>query len=292
MIIIGLIAGLLSAASWAAGTMIFERIGHQVPFVGMTFIKGVLSIMLMGLLLLGYGGLQTIDLRAFGYLSLSGIIGIAIGDSLFFKSLQDLGARVQVIFFLLGQIVTCLLSMLILGEVLTLTQYLGAMILLMGVVIVIWGRQDQHPNKLRGIVYGLLSILCFSVSAIMVKIGIREIEVVTATFYRMVFGTVFTLGFGLAAKQLPSWIAPLKRDGKLAALFVLNTVIITYGGFLLSMASFKYLSVTLASLLGTLEPVFVIIFSYLFLHETIKRKDMIGSLIAIGGLLLILYHQL
>lgn len=290
MVALGIIAGLLSAASWAFGTVIFERIGKVVPFVGITFLKGISSIILMVFLILFTGGLQPINFKEFTFLALSGIIGIAVGDSLFFKSLQDLGAKTQVILFLLGQIFTMLLSLLILGELLSTGQYIGATILLMGVIIVIWGKQENHPNKMRGIVCGLLSILCFSISSIMIKVAISDIGVITATFYRMLFGTIFTLGFGMAVKQLHSWINPLK-DLRVAALFLTNVIVITYGGFLLSMVSIKYITVSLSSILGTMEPVFVLIFAFLINKDSIKKREYWGTLVTLTGLLLIIINQ-
>lgn len=287
MIYLGIIVALLSAASWAFATVVFDRIGKVVPYVGITFLKGIFSIILMIVLLIFTGGLHEIGIWEFSFLALSGIIGISIGDSLFFKSLQDLGAKVQVIFFLLGQIFTMILSLLLLGELLSLEQYIGAIILLTGIVVVIWGKQENHPNKIRGIVCGLLSILCFSVSAIMVKMAIADVEVVTATFYRMAFGTIFTLGFGVMGKQLPSWVKPL-RDKRLLALFILNVFVITYGGFLLSMVAIKLISVSLVSVLGTTEPVFVLLFAYLINKEKITKQEVIGTMITLAGLFIII----
>lgn len=287
MIYVGIIVALLSAVSWAFATVVFDRIGKVVPYVGITFLKGIFSIILMIVLLIFTGGLHDIGIWEFSFLALSGIIGISLGDSLFFKSLQDLGAKVQVIFFLLGQIFTMILSLLLLGELLSLEQYIGAVVLLTGIVIVIWGKQDNHPNKVRGIVCGLFSILCFSVSAIMVKMAIAEVEVITATFYRMLFGTIFTLGFGVVGKQLPSWIKPLK-DKRLLILFILNVFVITYGGFLLSMVAVKLISVSLVSVLGTTEPVFVLLFAYLINKDKIAKQEVIGTIITLIGLFIII----
>jgi len=290
MAVWGILSALLSAGSWAFGTITFERIGKVVPFVGITFLKGVFSILLMLLLLAITGDHYQIGWWEFAFLSLSGVIGIAIGDSLFFKSLQDLGAKIQVIFFLLGQVLTMVLSLLFLGELLSLEQYIGASILLGGVVITTWGTQTSHPNKIRGIVCGLLSMLCFSVSAIMVKAAIADVPVVSATFYRMLFGTIFTLGYGVASKNFKSWVSPL-RDKKLLGLFILNVVVITYGGFLLSMAAIKYISVSLASVLSATEPIFVLALAYLLNKERISKREFWGAVITLLGLFLIINSE-
>ena len=286
----GILSALLSACSWAFGTITFERIGKVVPFVGITFLKGVFSILLMILLLVITGGLYPIGWWEFSFLALSGIVGITIGDSLFFKSLQDLGAKTQVIFFLLGQILTMILSLLFLGELLSFEQYIGAFILLNGVIITTWGTQTNHPNKTRGIILGLASMTCFSVSAIMVKAAISDVPVITATFYRMVFGTIFTLGYGVASKNFFSWIRPLK-DKKLFGLFVLNVIVITYGGFLLSMAAIKYISVSLASVLSATEPVFVLLLAFLLMREKVTKRELIGTIVTLVGLFLIINSE-
>ncbi len=290
MVIWGILSALLSACSWAFGTITFERIGKVVPFVGITFLKGVFSIVLMILLIIITGGLYPIGWWEFSFLALSGIVGITIGDSLFFKSLQDLGAKTQVIFFLLGQILTMILSLLFLGELLSVEQYIGAFILLAGVIVTTWGTQTNHPNKTRGILLGLLSMICFSVSAIMVKAAISDVPVITATFYRMVFGTIFTLGYGIASKNFTGWIHPLK-DKKLLGLFVANVIVITYGGFMLSMAAIKYISVSLASVLSATEPIFVLMLAFLIMRERATKRELIGTVITLVGLFLIINSE-
>ena len=288
--VIGFVAALASAASWAFCTVMFDRIGKVIPFAGITFLKGTFSIILMAFLTMFMGGFTSLTLEEGFYLALSGIIGIAIGDTLFFRSLQDLGAKVQVLYFMLGQIVTMFLSFLVLNEVLTLWQYIGALILLIGILIVTWGKQEDHPNKRRGIIGGFLSILCFSVSTIMVKIYIGHIDVVTATFYRMVFGTIVVLFVGVTSKKIVTWVSPL-RDRKILALFLINVIVLTLGGFLLSMLAIKNISVSLASILSTTEPIFVLLFAWLINKEKATRNELMGAVITILGLLMIILNE-
>lgn len=283
----GIIAALSSAASWAFGTVIFERIGKVVPSAGITFLKGFFSLILMFILVLIAGDFSTISLRDAIILIVSGIVGIAIGDTLFFKSLQDLGAKVQVLYFMLGQIVTMLLSFLLLGDILSIEEYIGALILLVGIIVVTWGKQENHPNKTRGIIGGFLSILCFSVSTIMIKYTEADIDIITASFYRMFAGTVIMLLVGTAASRFGTWVKPLK-DKKVLSLFLLNVVVITVGGFVLSLYAIKVISVSLASVLSASEPLFVILFAFLINKERVKNREIVGATISIMGLLIIL----
>lgn len=283
----GIIAALGSAASWAFATVSFDRLGKLIPAAGMTFYKGLFSLLLMLALIIFTGGFDTLSTRDFIILALSGIIGISIGDTLFFRSLQDLGAKVQVLYFMLGQVVTLVLSFLLLGEVLTTKEYVGATILLCGVIIVTIGQQEDHPNKLRGIIGGFASILCFSFSSIMVKVAIADVTVPTATFWRMFFSTVAVMGIGLISNQLSNWSKPFKKPGTVL-LFLVNVVVVTYGGFLLSTFALKYITVSLASVLSATEPVFVLILAFLINHEKVKGREIIGAFVTISGLLIIL----
>ena len=287
---IGIIAALGSAASWAFATVVFDRLGKVIPAAGMTFFKGLFSLVLMLILILCTGGFDTLSLHDFFFLALSGIIGISIGDTLFFRSLQDLGAKVQVLYFMLGQIVTMFLSFLLLGEVLSIEEYVGAMILLCGIIIVTIGKQEDHPNKARGIIGGFASILCFSISSIMVKVSIVDVGVPTATFWRMFFSTMSVMFIGFTSKRFVTWYAPLKQT-KTLLLFLLNVVVITYGGFLLSMLAIKHITVSLASVLSTTEPVFVLILAFLINHERVSKRELIGAAVTIAGLLIILLNE-
>lgn len=286
---LGIIAALGSAASWALATVLFDRIGKLMPAAGMTFFKGFFSLILMVVLILGTGGFDSVTLHDFLFLALSGVIGISVGDTLFFRSLQDLGAKVQVLYFMLGQIVTMVLSFLLLGEVLSLYEYLGAMILLVGVIIVTVGKQEDHPNKIRGIMGGFASIVCFSISSIMIKVSISDVGVPTATFWRMLFSTISVMFVGFTSNRLVTWYTPLKQK-KTFSLFLFNVVVITYGGFLLSMLAIKQISVSLASVLSATEPVFVLLLAFIINNERATKKELVGAAVVITGLLLIIIN--
>lgn len=287
---IGIIAALGSAASWAFATVVFDRLGKLIPAAGMTFFKGLFSLVFMLILILCTGGFDQLSIHDFFFLALSGIIGISIGDTLFFRSLQDLGAKVQVLYFMLGQIVTMLLSFLLLGELLSVEEYIGATILLCGIIIVTIGKQEDHPNKVRGILGGFASILCFSISSIMVKVSIADVGVPTATFWRMFFSTVSIMFIGFTSKRFVTWYTPLKQVRTLL-LFLLNVVVITYGGFLLSMLAIKQITVSLASVLGATEPIFVLLLAFLINHERVSKRELLGAVITISGLLIIILNE-
>ena len=67
--------------------------------------------------------------------------------------------------------------------------------------------------------------------------------------------------------------------------------VITYGGFLLSMAAIKYISVSLASVLGATEPIFVLLLAFLLMREKVTKREVIGTIVTLVGLFLIINSE-
>ena len=196
----------------------------------------------------------------------------------------------QVLYFILGQVLTVFLSYLFLGEILTLLQYIGAFIVIIGVLLVIFNKSDNRPNKVRGIIEGFLAMLCYSISIIIIKSVLEDVSAVTATFYRMLFSVVFVLVGGLFGKQIKNWAAPLKQR-KTLGLFVLNAAIVTYGGFLMSVLALKYVDVSVASILSTTEPLFTLLFAFLINRDKPTKRELLGAAITFVGVLLMVIFQ-
>ena len=289
MFIIGVLIAILSAASWAMGTIIFDKIGKKMPAEGITFFKSAMSVLLMAALMLVFG-FEVPTGRQLLFLALSGLIGISVGDTLFFRSLQHLGVKMQVLYFILGQVLTVFLSYLFLGEILTLLQYIGAFVVIVGVLLVIFDKQDNRPNKFKGIVEGLLAMICYSVSIILIKSVLDDVSAVTATFYRMLFSVVFVLIGGLFGKKVKVWAEPLKQRNTLA-LFAVNAVIVTYGGFLMSVLALKYIDVSIASILSTTEPLFTLLFAFLINKDKPTKRELIGAAVTFIGVLMMIVFQ-
>ena len=289
MFIVGVLIAILSAASWAMGTIIFDKIGKKMPAEGITFFKSAMSVLLMAALMLVFG-FEMPTGRQLLFLALSGLIGISIGDTLFFRSLQHLGVKMQVLYFILGQVLTVFLSYLFLGEILTLLQYIGACVVIVGVLLVIFDKQDSRPNKFKGIVEGLLAMICYSVSIILIKSVLDDVSAVTATFYRMLFSVIFVLIGGLFGKKVKAWAEPLKQRNTLA-LFAVNAVIVTYGGFLMSVLALKYIDVSIASILSTTEPLFALLFAFLINKDKPTKRELIGAAITFIGVLMMIVFQ-
>jgi drug/metabolite transporter (DMT)-like permease len=288
--IIGIGAALTSAAAWALGAILFKKIGEKASPFGMTLAKGAAGCVLLGLAY-SIRGFERISFNLMGMLFISGIVGIAIGDTLFFASLQDLGPKVQVIFFMTGQIITAVLALVILKEMPSLLQWGGIFVVLLGVITVVWKKcfTDLKNVKtgLRGIMFGLLAMLCFSFSLVIAKQALASISTLGAVFIRMSAGTLGMLVYGLLTRQVNSWLNPF-MNMKMFVLFSVSVCVVTFGGFWLSLVAIKYLDVVISTTLSSTEPLFVLPLALIVLKERITLVEVIGAILTVCGVIIII----
>jgi drug/metabolite transporter (DMT)-like permease len=183
----------------------------------------------------------------------------------------------------LGQVVTVVLAVLLLGERLPLNGWIGIVFIVSGIAIgMLPGASGPGMSTGKGIVLGLVSVLSMSVSVILAKKGLDEISTVHATLIRMLAGTAGMLLIGIATRRLRKWVMPF-QDTRLMVRFFLAVCVITFGGFWLAIVAFKYTSVAVANSLISTEPIFIIPLSVIFLKEKLTPQAVVGAVIAVAG---------
>lgn len=282
-----MLAALGSAASWSLGAVLFKDLGESLSSFAMTLVKGAISVVLLGLLTLLVGGYSHIGSEAYLYLILSGLLGIALSDTFFFSALKEVSPQAITLLFTFGQVVTVLLAVLILGEQLPLQGWGGISLIITGITIGMFPSfSEKSRSSVRGMIYGLISILLMSFAVILTKKGLAEVSTLYATFIRMLAGTVGMLMVGIVTRRLGGWVSPFK-DVKLIWKFTLSVCVITFGGFWLAIVAFKYTSVAVANSLISTEPIFVLPVAAIFLKEKITAQAIAGAVIATIGVIVL-----
>ncbi|MFO1430427.1 MAG: DMT family transporter [Candidatus Competibacteraceae bacterium] len=284
---IGITAALGSAVSWALGSILFKQLGERISSPAMTWAKGVISLLLLAIAL-AIVGFEKMEWWPLWLLVWSGLLGIALGDTFFFEALQGLGPHAVVLLLMLSQVLTVVLAVVFLGETLTPTTWTGIVLVVGGVGIVLYAKLsgEQGLWRWRGIMFGLLSVLCMSVSIIIAKPALASISALQATFIRMGSGTAGMLLLGAGAGQLRGWIQPFE-DKVLARRFVIAVCVITFGGFWLSLVAIKYVDVAVANTLISTEPLFILPLAAIILKERITLPALIGTASTIPGIFLL-----
>jgi drug/metabolite transporter (DMT)-like permease len=287
----GVFAALASAASWAVGTMLFKRIGTEFSALAMTLVKSLLSLALLAIVLI-FVGWTRVSVSSLGSLILSGIIGIAVGDTCFFAALQRLRVHQLIVLMMLAPAMTLIMAILFLGEMPSRFAWLGIVMVLTGVCVTLAAdlRHGKGPEGTpAGIVFGFLAILCMGGSVIIAKVGLGEIPALQATFLRMSAGFIGMLTVALAKRQITASLEPLRR-ASLQGRFMVAVTIVTFGGFWLSLFAVKRLDVSVANTLLATEPLFALPLSVLWLRERPVALAWSGAAIALPGALLLAFN--
>ena len=290
MINLGVPAGLGAAASWALGTVLFKGVGETVEPLVLTAAKTLFSVFALGAFLLIFG-LQPITTSSLAWLVLSGLLGVAAGDTLFFAALRRLTVHQLVILMMVSPGVTIILALIALGEKLSPILWLGIILILAGIAVGLLPglRQSDHGSSdLRGLMFGCLAMFCMAVSVIVAKLGVVDVSALEATFIRMLAGWVGVSSILVIQRRIATGLNSLATWGT-ALRFVLAATVVTFGGFWLTLVAIKWLEVSIANTLIATEPIFALPLAIFGLQERPKRLAWIGASIAFPGTLLIAF---
>lgn len=290
---LGITAALISSASWAIGAVLFQRLGESLSSLAMTLVKGAMSVVLLGLVWLAvssYEGFTPIQSRPLILLAISGVLGIAVADTFFFEALRSLGARPLIVIQTLGFVLPPVFAMIFLKERLNPVQWMGILMIAGGIIVVIAAdlAKEDRASRMSGILLGLASVTCMSISFVIAKPALDSVSALQAAFLRLLAGTTGMLILGLSMRRVTSWITPF-QNLKLTGRFFLAVSVVTFGGFWLSLFAMKHLPVSVATPLNSTEPLFVLPVAAIFLKERITFRAAAGSVAAVLGVVLLCF---
>lgn len=280
-----------TALLWAFAVVLFRRSGESIPPLALNLFKGAvgLGLFLVTLPILGVPFFPP-DRTVADWVTLgaSGILGIAVADTLFFESLNRLGAG-------RSAIVDCLYSpMVVLCSFVYLREDMGpglwvGMALMSGAILVgAWQPAEQAPTEqlrrsLRGgVILGALSMLTMAVGIVLAKPILDRSDPWWATTVRLSAGVAVLTVQGMLPRHRASVLRAF-RPNRAWRVAVPGAVIGAYAALILWILGFKYAETTVASVLNQLSTVFVLVLATLFLKEPLTRRKVAAILMGFAG---------
>ncbi|MCW8109148.1 DMT family transporter [Alteromonas ponticola] len=278
-------AALVTAVCWAVAARMFRVLGSSFSPLALNFWKGILA---MGLLLIITQGVMppvALPASAYAWLILSGIIGIGLGDTFFFKALNKIGdSQTLLIAETMGPIATALLAMAWIAEWLSWTQWLGIAIIIVtvDVIIKLHKRTQMHLFAPSGYVFAALAALCQSIGAVISRdmLTAYELDAFNASQIRLAGGMAVIVVLMLSMRQ--NWLPKSANSRKLWGYFFLATLIGTFAALYLQMVSFTYTKAAVAETLFATSVVISLVVAF-FTGERVSQTVWIWSLVALSG---------
>ncbi len=289
MTLLGYCAALGAAIAWALGSILFRRLGDKCPPLGLNLMKCLIGLLYTGIVLACIAR-TPVHTQAFLLLGISGLLGIALGDTFFFKALNSLGPKLTLLFATLGPVVTVLLAVVFLHERFSIGAAAGIIITLAGVTITAWGEMpatdEAKAIRLSGICYAFLSVAAMSSSIIVAKIAIVSVPALEGTFIRLGWAAAGLGMWAIVTRQLPDWVRPLK-DPAILKLMLAGVFVVIFGGFFLFLFSLKYIDASIATVLEATTPIWILPMAHFMCKEKVRAIEVYGSVLAVAGVALI-----
>lgn len=175
---IGNAAALMAALCWAVGGLIAVTPVNRLGPTGFNRIRMPLAFIMLSVIAFFTCGWTNVDFSYIWYIFFSSIIGIFLGDSALFYTMNKMGPRRTSILFATSAPMTAIISFIVFGEKLSFPQIAGCSIVLFGVFLaIVFGTTANQHHKweqvkgsaLLGVLTGLISALCQASSAIIIK---------------------------------------------------------------------------------------------------------------------------
>jgi drug/metabolite transporter (DMT)-like permease len=289
----GQFLALLTAITWAFAVVLFKKSGEAVHPVGLNLFKDLLAVVLFiptGWIL-SQPHFRNAPAEEYLLLLLSGALGIGIADTLFFKSLNVLGAGLSAIVDCLYSPFIIVLSILWLDETLALWQIVGAVMIISAVLSITRERNGNGADKraiLFGILWGSLAMAANAVGVVMIKPILDRSPLLWVTEIRMFGGVavlLLVLIFHPARRAILRSIRAPQRWGYTLG----GSLIGGYTAILLWLAGMKYTQASIASALNQTSNIFIFIFAALILRERITPLRTAAILLAVAGAILVTF---
>ncbi|MGK7945434.1 MAG: DMT family transporter [Microcystaceae cyanobacterium] len=289
---IGESAALGAAFLWAASSIVYTRLGATLSPIFLNGLKGLVAIALLIItLLILQPSVGNISQTGLILLSLSGILGIGIGDTAYFSALRCLGARRTLLMETLSPVIAAIIALMVWGESISMREWGGMGLTLAGVGWVITERTGEtvrDPSQWKqGIFWGIVAALCQANGAVLSRYAliVSEISPLWSSLIRLVAGTIIAwVLWGIIGRMRVKKRVTLSfRSLGVISLTAFGS---TYLGIWLQQISLKFAATGIAQTLSATSPLFVLPLAY-GLGDKISQRSIIGVIIALLGITII-----
>ncbi|WP_370260201.1 EamA family transporter [Idiomarina sp.] len=284
--VLGQLAALTAAAFWAVASILYHRAGAHFSALQMNLIKGAIaSPLLLGMSALF--GTPLVFSAGLWLLALSGMIGITVGDSCHFAALRRLGPWHAMLLEYLAPPLAAFMAWLFLNDGLSGIEIIGALVTLLGVLLVVTERApNQQPSlSISGILFGCGAAICQATGLVMAFSVLQTdaIEPINAAFIRLAAGSIL-LALIVGLSQRHAFQAIFRQCRTINPMPLLGAIF--FGTFLaiwLQQLSIAHINPGLTQTLLSTAPLFLIPIS-LLKKQKITLRSLFGALVSLGGI--------
>jgi drug/metabolite transporter (DMT)-like permease len=289
---LGELAALGTASCWTLASLVFTLAGRRIGAFNLNKLRiPIAAICLGGMLVLtgGFGAVARFSMGDYGWLAVSGVVGLVLGDSFYFGALVILGPRRATLLMSAAPVMAALIAWPFLSEWLGWLAWVGILVTLGGITWVTAEREYQnnaqtHGSKTLGILLGLGGAAGQAIGIVIAKKVLVEsnIEPLLATFVRMIAATAAIWFYTVFRGQIRSTLAVLSQRVTAIAV-VAGAVLGPFIGVWLSLVSVKHIEAGVAATIMATIPVLILPLVVLVYKERVSMRAVLGAIVTVGG---------
>ncbi len=288
----GTFFSLLTAIIWAAAVILLKRSGETVPPFALNIFRVVVSAILLLPTLVFAGQARLLGSpRDVALLFASGILSIAVSDTLFHMSLNAVGAGISAVIDCLYAPLTALFATLLLGERLSPRQILGMALVISGVLAAAQHEPPRGvtPRRLAlGTAWGVLSMITLALGIVIAKPALGRTPVLWATAMRQL-GCLCVMAPVVALSPRRRELLRVLRPSRVWRFSLPAAVLGSYLALLCWIAGMKYAKVGVSAILNQSSSIYVLILAAVFLKEPFTRRKLLATSLALAGIALVTF---
>lgn len=301
----GELAALGTAGCWVITALAFEQAGKRIGSLSLNLIRLVISLVplsLWGLISRGHALPLDAAPSAWGWLTVSGLIGFTLGDLCLFRAFVLIGPRLSTLIMASVPVWTSMFGFMFLGERLAGRELLGIAMTVAGIAWAVSQRQpttaaatpdattnpsptSRLPLVSSGVALALAGALGQAGGLVLSKHGMADYDAFAATQIRVLAGVA---GFALVITMSGWWprVREAVRDTKALAPATIGAVFGPFLGVGLSLLAVQLAPTGVASSVMATTPILMLPVSWLR-GEKFGWAGALGAFIAVAGVALL-----
>ena len=292
---LGEVYSLLAALTWAGALVLFKRSGEHVPPLALNLFKSTVGLLFLAVTLATWGGgwdaLRGFPPEDIFILIVSGVVGIALADTILFHSLNLIGVGLLAIVECLYSPFVIAFSVVLLAETLSVLHYLGAGLILTGVIIS--SRHKPPADRTRrqliaGVLWGAMAMALIALGIVVAKPVLEgdDFPILWATAIRMAAGAVGLFLMAAASPKRKQCLSVF-RPSAVWKVSIPASVAGSYLAMIFWVAGFKLADASVAGILNQTSSVFALILAAVVLKEGLTPRKLAAMTLAMSGIVLV-----
>ena len=293
---IGEIAALFTSVCWSLSAIGFTKSTQQVGSLVTNRVRVLIALLILILINLVLFS-QPIPLHAglarWIWLSISGVIGLSLGDAFLFQTYREIGPRLGLLLLSLAPIFGAAIAWIFFQQTLTLLELAGILVTLAGIFWVVLvrpeaGKEQGQKVTGRGVLYGLLGALGQATGLVFSQQGMAgSFSPFAGTLMRMLAAFLTLWIVAAIQRQAKPTVDKMRNQPAVLGWVAFGALLGPVLGVSASLLAVQHAGIGVASTLMALPPVFILPISYFVFKERFGWQAIAGTLVAMAGVALL-----